>query len=968
MRKEIIFCWEAEKRIRIAKAGEKNALFFEAYRQALAGVAEIVRASIIYGRSPSHDPFFPDAKQDQKPLITEAGYRTGGGVADSFTRFNDEYLYDYSNNLIVFSGERGAGKSSAMLTFVNSLKDRDGLLFQEDFLSGMVTCELPNANLDAVTTMLHGCRFLDLSPIDPTTLEENGQILTVILARMFRLAANAWENEEASFRQKSPPLRLESRNQLIQQFSTCYEHVQALKRGSRPKSEYDSLDVLSELGDSSQLKGELAKLVRSLLEFCLPNYGDSSYMVLPIDDTDMNITQAYAILEDIRRYLLIPRLIIIMAADLTHLTQVVESSLLQNYDKSLSGRQVYVEKITHQYITKLFPQTRQINLPSLGAYFKEHTENITIKYQTPKGPILPHEDDSGFSNPQDQIFRLIYRKTGLVFLGREHQFHPIIPCNMRLLAHFLSILVQMEDVENPNHEEPGFFLKKPNATYTYRAHADKLRTRLQNVQRFRSYFLTSWIPNSLSPQYAQLFSDLERTSVSDRVRRICIELYAQKGVSPKGLQYTNMMALCREIEESPKSEDLKLLSFALRAYCSLLAHTLALEDLIDYYDGYANKIEAEENAKKDESSDNQQNDEAAQYPPPRPGLGCSFSRLHMLFGSRLFPYLEEGENQEQSIEALPSSTNTNQASSGKKAIKLFWSTKSLPTFSNANNDIRPVLLYSMLMDYQYPDSTDGYWFDLTRPITNCLYLGDQNKQTPFSKALFGNMPLEAGGPCSNQNIIGEDDWHSMGNSALTTILNCDVQIRMDRALLKEIRDFRAKEIKKNGGSDADSGSGNPDADSSGADSGGTPAPSEESISYNDWLLCVQSLYNTMSSSLGETPPIKFLKNLTFKNWMEPLRGVFSGTENAPEDWGEVLNKLNAGISFAQDSSQSTDDDASGKPDDGGDITDGGDTPKKPDTDSGASEKAATGSGSGSPPGGVDKAASPEEINTINSTK
>ena len=984
MRKEITFCWEAEKRIRIAKAGEKNALFYEAYRQALAGVAEIVRASIIYSGSSSHDPFFPEAKWDQKLSATVANYRTSGGVADSFTRFNDEYLYDYSNNIIVFSGERGAGKSSAMLTFVNSLKDRDGLLFQKDFLSGMVACELPNADLDAVTNMLHKCRFLDLSPIDPTTLEENGQVLTVILARMFRLAANAWENEETSFRQKSSPSRIESRNQLIQQFSTCYEHVQALKRGGQPKFEYDSLDVLSELGDSSQLKGELAKLVRGLLEFCLPNCGDSSYLVLQIDDTDMNIKQAYAILEDIRRYLLIPRLIIVMAADLSHLTQVVESSLLQNYDESLSDRQAYVEKITHQYITKLFPQTRQINLPSLGTYFKEHTENITIKYQTPKGPILPHEEDSKFPNPQDQIFRLIYRKTGLVFLGREHQLHPIIPCNMRLLAHFLSVLVQMEDVEKPDNAEPSFFLKKPNTPYTSRIHADKLRIRLQNVQRFRSYFLTSWVPNSLSLQYAQLFSDLERTSVSDRVRRICIELYEQTKTERKGLQYTNMMAMCREIDESPQSEDLKLLSFALQAYCSLLAHTLALEDLVDYYDRYAKMIEDEEKARKDESFDSNQNDGENQYPPPSPSLGCSFFRLHMLFGSRLFPYPKESENQELFIEALPSSTNHDPTSSGKKAIKLFWATRSLPTFSIADNDIRPALLYSMLMDYQYPDSTDSYWFDLTKPITNCLYLGDGNEQTPLFKALFGNISLQVGGPRSSQNIISVDDWHSMGNSALTTILNCDVQMRMGRALLKEIRNFDSRKAQKNGGTGADSGAGNSDQKLSEAGSGGTTASGGESISYAEWFLCVQNLYSIMSNSLGAAPPIEFLKYISFQRWMEPLKGIFSGTEEAPKNWEEILNKLNADISFKpvpiqpieNGTSEETDTDSGTSEEtdtDSGTFeetdTDSG-TSREADADSGTSGEIATGSGSGgdSPQGGVGKVTSTKEINKINSTK
>lgn len=184
MGREISFWWDTDKRIRVAKAGAENSLFYEAYRQALAGVAEIVRASVM--QEQSVDPFFSQSRRDgQEELRADC---------------DRQYLYDYPNNIIVFSGERGAGKSSAMLTFVSSLKDKDGQLFQDEFLSPMVGCELPKVDPKVVGHMLRSCRFVDVPPIDPTTLENNGQILTVILARMFRLASSVWEDD-------APPLR-----------------------------------------------------------------------------------------------------------------------------------------------------------------------------------------------------------------------------------------------------------------------------------------------------------------------------------------------------------------------------------------------------------------------------------------------------------------------------------------------------------------------------------------------------------------------------------------------------------------------------------------------------------------------------------------------------------------------------------------------------------------------------------------
>lgn len=854
MGKKISFWWDAEKRIQIAKAGEQDSLFYEAYRQALAGVAEIVRASIMQVRE--YDPFFPQSEYS--------------GQNELRTTRDSQYLYDYPNNIIVFSGERGAGKSSAMLTFVSGLKDKNGLLFKDDFLSKMVTCELPNADSPKVKQMLQTCSFVDLAPIDPTTLEANGQILTVILARMFQLASSIWESGSNHFSAEFSATQLEEKKQLIQKFSDCYEHIQAIKNSDELKPEYDGLETLAELGDSSRLKMELYQLVKQLLEFCRPEARDSSYLVLQIDDTDMNIKKAYDILEDMRRYLVIPRLIIVMAADLKHLTQVVESSLLKDYDNDLEARHEYVEKITHQYITKLFPQTRQIDLPALGTYLKEHTENVTISYRIPGDIILPDKRKDDFPSPQDQIFRLIYRKTGIVFLRQEHRLHPIIPCNMRLLAHFLSMLIQMEDVDDPDNEDPSFFLRHPDSVNTYEKHANELRIRLQNIQRFRNYFLTTWVNNTLDNKSVQLFKDLEQTDVASRIRYICVQLgnlwgtEREKGSQASGDgsntasgdndnaaiigngQYVDMMRICQDIAEHSWNEELKRLAFALQIYYSLFAQILAVEDLIDYYDMCARKERAEELKKTDGDEDEEG---TTQYAARSSGLGCSFSKLHLLFGSRLFPYSSVNMEKEATIE-LPHNGNM-------ERLNITWRAAAVPSLTTLNADINmrqcATLLYSMLADYQAPDNSENIWFDLTRPITNCLYLGDYDERTPFSEIIPGATPL-------NVTLIGEDSWHTMGNSALITVLNSDVQTKMGTAIRRRI----------------------------------SSESMEQGVDYSSWITRVKGLYTIMKDSLGKSFPIKSLKMIDFSKWMEPV--AMKGVEKS-DDWKTIVDGLKADLTY-----------------------------------------------------------------------
>lgn len=858
MGREITFWWDTEKRIRVTRAGKQNSLFYEAYRQAMAGVAEIVRDSVMYENNYDSDPFFPGAEISLDDELHIACDR--------------QYLYDYPNNIIVFSGERGAGKSSAMLTFVGSLKDTKGLLFQNDFLSAMVSCELPDVETKFVEQLLAKCRFVDLPPIDPTTLEDDGQILNVILARMFRMAANIWEDSE-HLPGRASAQRLEDKNKLLQKFSTCYEHIQAIKRKGESRPEYEGLDSLAELGDSSVLKVELYQLTAQWLQFCCPEAGKSSYLILQIDDTDMNIKQAYKILEDVRRYLVIPRLIIVMAADLKHLTQVVESSLLVDYNADLDSRHEYVEKITHQYITKLFPQTRQIGLPALGTYFKEHTESVTIRYMINKGPILPDAKWKEFPGPQDQIFRLIYRKTGMVFLKQEHRLHPIIPCNMRLLAHFLSMLIQMDDADDPDAERPDFFLESPDSAEACKAHADKLRTRLRNIQRFRNYFLGTWAANNLNDWSVQILKDLESLDVADRIHYICVQLDSlwgeEDGDSSRPARgdgkaggdglYADMMRICQDIFDRSWNEELRLLAFALQTYCSLLAHLLALEDLVDYYDEYAERI----NRKKKENAGEDTDGDGSQYGKESFGLGCSFSKLYLLFGSRLFSYGYRAAG--DSVKVQLSVTGVE----NPEQFVVSWTSDTPLSVSNLKHHIKlfAMLFYSLLADYQHSGGTKHVCWDLTRPIINCLYLGDFNGETPFSKRIQGAVPLEV-------KAIDCNGWNSMGNSALTTVLNSDVQMKINAVIQRECC--------------------MPDAES----------PEGDSLEFGKWIARIRALYGMMTEPFQASQPIEFLKHINFSGWL--IRVAEDGTHQSEdsEDWKKIVKSLGDHLFYKPWSNQS----------------------------------------------------------------
>lgn len=753
MSKYIEFNLGAEKQIRVAKAGHAGALFYEGYRQGLAGIIEIIRASTLY-------------TQHRDCVCSQSA------PARFHPDYDSEDYYNYPNNMIVFTGGRGTGKSSAMLTFVSSLTDPSSELFKEPFLQEVVSCELPGlvekGNLEQTVGLIRNLmgksKFVSIPPIDPTMLEDGGQILVNILARMFQKAEATWEQNKSV---RGDRLDLNEKNELMHQFTICYECANALKNKNTHQA-LDPLDLLSDLGDSSNLKRQLVRLVEMLLRFVVKDFGDDTYLVLQIDDTDMNIRQAYDILEDIRKYLVIPRLIIVMAADLDHLSQVVESSLLGSYGSLPFDAKFHARGIAGQYISKLVPQSRRICLPELEVYLQEHPDT-ELRYSTPFASILP--DGSPFPDSQDQIFRLIYRKTGIVFLRQEHQLHYIIPGNMRLLGHFLAMLVQMRDVADPDDDKvlsgTGFFLT--TQTEEKRAeHQGILQTRLQNIQRFRDYFLDVWAGNALSEEHSQKLRQLAQANLPNKASIICSNNIPDEARRPS---YVDMLRTLRMTEREMSTEEDSRYIYAVHILISLLGHSIALEELIDHYNN-----------------------------PDWAETSFVFKRLHPLFGSQLFSYFQDDIYYPSSLKKnseswvlnandfrnvpvgeqlpvimLPDPNNHSRWFPIRWKVSSNMRTPSELRYVSTN----PRVLYSLFCPYSLSEEGSDIWGDFTTPILNCLYLSPGECNSPLSEAVVVGA--------SYGTLMPANQWSRLQSSALLVVLNWDIQRKFSEHLMSKVR-------------------------------------------------------------------------------------------------------------------------------------------------------------------------------------
>lgn len=253
------------------------------------------------------------------------------------------------NNMIGFMGERGTGKTSAMLSFAAGLeKGTDPgnvlTLFARERLENLKTNKTIN--------------FQVMDVIDPTLINDNESIIQVIVATLFQEAKRKMIQED----------ELNSED-LIMQFERVFK---CLKNISHEKvideiAELDVLEGLNELASSTNLRKELEKLIELYMIFNGKCKDGENFLVIPIDDMDLNINNTERMIEEIRKYLMLSNVILLVAAKFEQLVDSMEKAYLKEYEdlvKSNNNR-IQAQSMAIRYLEKLLPTNRKNYMPNL---------------------------------------------------------------------------------------------------------------------------------------------------------------------------------------------------------------------------------------------------------------------------------------------------------------------------------------------------------------------------------------------------------------------------------------------------------------------------------------------------------------------------------------------------------------------------------------------------------------------------
>ena len=450
-------------------------------------------------------------------------------------------------SILAFCGDRGEGKSSCMetvLRMMGNLQDASlGAFMKETIVQHENDQPM---TLEMLCPNLQNVEFEILDIIDPAFFDEKHNVLELVLGQMF--------SKYSTYLQQHPNIRKE-RKDGINKLQTCFHDAKWCQNHiwSSVKEGYDPIEELDSLSAGLQLRDKMQNLIEEYLKFFYGeqrgNHDDEKkqFLVISIDDLDLNVTEAYVMAEQIRKYLVGEHCILLMSLKVDQLIEVIANYLNK---QTAPNKSLDTPAMASKYLTKLIPMERRVVMPKVYDLCDAHLK------------IYKNENDnrpSDFNSIKEAVVQLIYNKTRYLIYNSKGGVSPIVPNNLRSLRHLLGMLLNMPKYEGNDSS-------------------------IANKHTFKAYFYQTWVHqlNEKNQQYAALLTngsnvnDVNKLTVSilseyidkEKSNQLVREITERNNYS-YNISVGDVFYLINFIERSNVNEELKLLLFFIKAYYSI---------------------------------------------------------------------------------------------------------------------------------------------------------------------------------------------------------------------------------------------------------------------------------------------------------------------------------------------------------------------------------------------------------------
>lgn len=411
------------------------------------------------------------------------------------------------NTIIAFVGGRGTGKSSAMCSFANYLNEKSENKNAYSWIAN-----------EKAKSVIKRTNFYSLPVIDSSQLSEKETVIGRVTAAMYREYSDKYSST-ATVEKKQTFIRFAKE---VNEIAVMHRTGEWFVRGDK---------LLADTERISNMSDKVTNLIESF--FAVAGQDKSTYLVVSIDDLDMGIGNTYAIMEEIRKFLFIKKVIVLITVD----DKLLDSVLCSTFDSALNVNHQSSGSITrnlsYRYLEKMFPYNRQHHMPilTLDQYKKISASNFlgdadkNWEYAGVGSDYTYSADDFSYSQLYNEknhpsvlaaVLHLIWRKTMLLLVCDKGGNHLLLPRNLRSLCNMVIFLRSMKDVAYTKAKGEG---DKEELRCGYEAfcgegHASERETIDHNLREFGQYLvnnISSYGQLNLKPgdeKLARILSDL----------------------------------------------------------------------------------------------------------------------------------------------------------------------------------------------------------------------------------------------------------------------------------------------------------------------------------------------------------------------------------------------------------------------------------------------------------------------------